>query len=62
MTKDTRLIIGAIMMSSVIVIGVNKAEIRESREDIRELRGLLISHTSGYSHSTNIVDESEEAK
>ena len=45
MMKDTRLIIGTIMMSSVVIIGVNKVEIGALRteilETIRELQSEM---------------------
>ena len=62
MTKDTRAIIIAVVMATVAVITVNKIDISELRVDMRELRGLLISHTSGHSHSSKVVSESEETK
>ena len=34
-------------------------DISELHADMRELRGLLISHTSGHSHSANVVGEVE---
>ena len=55
MMKDTRLIIGTIMMSSVVIIGVNKAEIGALRADLRELRSLLITHISGHNHGPSVA-------
>ncbi|MBE8159103.1 MAG: hypothetical protein HAW59_06970 [Betaproteobacteria bacterium] len=62
MTKDTRAIIIAVAMAAVAIIGINKtdinglrtemrAAIRDMRMEIRELRGLLITHIAGHSHA-----------
>ncbi len=48
MTRDTKIIIVAIAMAAIVIIGINKANMRELRAKIRELRGLLIT---GYSHT-----------
>ena len=65
LTKDTRAIMIAIVMATIAIIGINKSDISELRgelrAEIRELRGLLISHISGHDHAA-IVAEGESKK
>ena len=42
-------------------IQANSAAIGELREDVRELRGLLVSHVAGHSHSAKVAAANSEA-
>ncbi|MGI9348145.1 MAG: hypothetical protein ACR2PV_09190 [Gammaproteobacteria bacterium] len=66
MNKDTMQIIVAIMTATVAVIvaiataaimtiSVNKSDVSELRADMRELRGLLITHIAGHAHAVGEV-------
>ncbi len=55
MIKDTKAIIIAIVMAVVAIIGINKADISEVQTEIRKLRGLLIAHIPGHSHTLQDV-------
>ena len=57
MTKDTRVIIIAVVMASIAIITISKNDISELCEEMRELRGLLISHIAGHSHEAKVVAE-----
>ena len=43
-------------------VQANSAAIGDLRDDMRELRGLLISHIAEHSHEANAAVESEEAQ
>ena len=71
-TLQTIAIIATVVVASWTIAGqvqaiggqvqANSAAISDLRDDMRELRGLLISHVAEHSHSTNAVSESEEAQ
>ena len=73
MTKDTRAIIVAIVMATIAIVGINKTDIGELRADmkvgiaelrteVRELRGLLLSHIAGHSHTPQTAAGDEESR
>ena len=64
-TLQTIAIIATVVVASWTITGqvqANSAAIGDLRDDMRELRGLLISHVAEHSHEAKIVAESEEVQ
>ena len=61
---QTVAIIATVVVASWIIGGqvqANSAAIADLRDDMREMRSLLISHNE-HSHSAKVVSESEEVQ
>ena len=43
-------------------VQADSAAIADLRDDMREMRSLLVSHIAGHSHSAKVVGESEEVQ